>query len=269
MFDCMSVSIEPQRHWQHRPAVYAGFPAGNHRRGVFHSNFSSKERLSYARVHKSRASSLLIAAKSRRRARARLAHALCLALAAVGPSRLPQPSMRHRMWVSIVTMPDFARRVRTGHRCGHGTSKSIDARVGRNLDRLLNRRHRLPRLRHPRVRRGRYPVQLPAVLLHRVGATLCSSSPHVCSKLGRAFFGASRRGRATYGRPRFHSFPHRVSVEPNAARLSFLIDPLHFVVEARVAIERLLECEEVIQHRLSALVPALARHHDADARRVD
>ena len=163
--------------------------------GAFFTRTSAAKSASYtASVHKSRASSLLIAAKSRRRARARLGHALCLVLGAAGPSRLPEPSMRHRMWVSIVTMPDFARRVRTGHRCGQGTSSSIDARVGRNLDRLLNRRHRLPRLRHPRVRRGRYPVQLPAVLLHSVGATLCSSSPHVCSKLGRAFFGASRRG---------------------------------------------------------------------------
>src|SRR5687767_10108958 len=69
--------------------------------------------------------------------------------------------------------------------------------------------------------------------------------------------------------PRLRSLPHHVRIEPNAAPLPFLIDPLHFVVEAGVPVKRLLECEEIVQHRLRALVPALARHHYADARRVN
>src|SRR5678816_978471 len=45
--------------------------------------------------------------------------------------------------------------------------------------------------------------------------------------------------------PHLRSLPHHVRIEPNAAPLPFLINPLHLVVEAGVPVERLLECEKV------------------------
>lgn len=65
------------------------------------------------------------------------------------------------------------------------------------------------------------------------------------------------------GWPRFRSLPHHVRIEPNAAPLPFLIDPLHFVVEAGVPIERLLECEKVIQYASSAIERIGDFHHVA------
>ena len=49
----------------------------------------------------------------------------------------------------------------------------------------------------------------------------------------------------------------------------FLKHALHFVVEAGEAVERFLERQEVVEHRLRPVVPALARNDDADAGRVD
>src|SRR5213082_695950 len=60
-----------------------------------------------------------------------------------------------------------------------------------------------------------------------------------------------------------------VGMELDAALDALLVDALHLVVEAREAVERVLEGAEVLEHRPRARVPALARHHDADARRID
>src|SRR5262245_8240347 len=60
-----------------------------------------------------------------------------------------------------------------------------------------------------------------------------------------------------------------VRAEPDASIDSLLEDALHFVVETGEAVERFLERQEVVEHRLRAVVPALARQHDADTRRVD
>src|SRR5262245_64401042 len=65
------------------------------------------------------------------------------------------------------------------------------------------------------------------------------------------------------------SFAHHVGVELDAAVHALLEDALHFVVEAREAVERLLEGEEVVEHRLRLAVPALARDDDPDPRRID
>ena len=64
-------------------------------------------------------------------------------------------------------------------------------------------------------------------------------------------------------------FAHDVAVEHDAAVDPLLVDALHLVVEAGEPVERLLEGVEILQHRPRALVPALARHDDADTRRVD
>src|SRR5262249_3617065 len=68
---------------------------------------------------------------------------------------------------------------------------------------------------------------------------------------------------------RRRSFAHHVGVELDAAVHSFLEDALHFVVEAREAVERLLEGQKVVEHRLGLAVPPLAGNDDADSRRVD
>src|SRR5262245_7400857 len=64
-------------------------------------------------------------------------------------------------------------------------------------------------------------------------------------------------------------FTYGVRVELDASVYPFLKDPLHFVVEAGELIERFLEREEVIEHRLRPIVPAFAGNDDADAWRVD
>src|SRR5688572_30339442 len=65
------------------------------------------------------------------------------------------------------------------------------------------------------------------------------------------------------------SLANHVRVELDAAVHLLLVDALHFVVEAREAVERFLEGAEVVEHRLGLRVPALARNDDADAGRID
>src|SRR5678815_2832955 len=65
------------------------------------------------------------------------------------------------------------------------------------------------------------------------------------------------------------SLANHVCVELDAAVDLLLVDALHLVVEAREAVERFLEDEEVIEHRLRLRIPALAGNDDADARRID
>src|SRR4030095_13909743 len=60
-----------------------------------------------------------------------------------------------------------------------------------------------------------------------------------------------------------------VRVELDAAVDLLLVDALHFVVEAREAVESILEDEELVQHRRRLRIPALAGNDDADARRID
>src|SRR5688572_22498338 len=54
----------------------------------------------------------------------------------------------------------------------------------------------------------------------------------------------------------------RVGEELDAVIDTLLIDALDFVVEAGKAVERFLKRHEVVQHRLRAIVPALAGHYD-------
>src|SRR5215471_14139434 len=65
------------------------------------------------------------------------------------------------------------------------------------------------------------------------------------------------------------SFAHHVGVEHDAAVHALLVDALHFVVEAWEAVERLLEGEEIVEHRLRLAVPALTRDDDSDPGRID
>src|SRR5512139_620709 len=65
------------------------------------------------------------------------------------------------------------------------------------------------------------------------------------------------------------SFADDVGVELDAPVDLFLVDALYFVVESGEAVERFLEGEEIVEHRLRARVPALARQHHADAGRID
>src|SRR5215831_15556975 len=65
------------------------------------------------------------------------------------------------------------------------------------------------------------------------------------------------------------SFTYGVCVELDAVIFDLLVDALHFVVEARESIERIFERQEIIQHRLCAIVPPLARNDHTDARRID
>ena len=58
-------------------------------------------------------------------------------------------------------------------------------------------------------------------------------------------------------------------MELDATVYAFLEHTLHFVVEAREAIEGLLKGEEVIEHRLCLVVPSLAWDHNADSGRID
>ena len=74
---------------------------------------------------------------------------------------------------------------------------------------------------------------------------------------------------ARHSPPASPSLADDVGVELDAAVDPLLEHALHLVVEAGEAVERLLERQEVVEHRLRAFVPALARDDDADARRVD
>src|SRR5512139_722754 len=65
------------------------------------------------------------------------------------------------------------------------------------------------------------------------------------------------------------SFADDVGVELDAPVHLFLVDALYFVVEPGKAVERLLEGEEVVEHRSCPFVPAFARQHHADAGRID
>ena len=58
-------------------------------------------------------------------------------------------------------------------------------------------------------------------------------------------------------------------MELDAAVDPLLEHALDLVVEAGEAVERFLERQEVVEHRLRPVVPALAGHDDADARRID
>src|SRR4029450_1462461 len=64
-------------------------------------------------------------------------------------------------------------------------------------------------------------------------------------------------------------FTYGVRVELDPSVYSFLKDPLHFVVEAGKLVERFLEREEVIEHRLRPVVPALTGNDDTDAGWID
>src|SRR6476619_5567892 len=59
----------------------------------------------------------------------------------------------------------------------------------------------------------------------------------------------------------FGRFADHVGVEADAALHLFLEHALDLVVEAGEAVERFLEGEEVVAHRLGAVVPPLARNH--------
>src|SRR6188508_330556 len=65
------------------------------------------------------------------------------------------------------------------------------------------------------------------------------------------------------------SLPNHVSMELYATVHLLLEDALHFVVEAREAVERFVEGQTVVEHRLRPFVPALAGDYDADAGRID
>jgi hypothetical protein len=54
-------------------------------------------------------------------------------------------------------------------------------------------------------------------------------------------------------------------VKSDATVHLFLIDALHFVIEAGEPVERFLEGGKAIEHRLRFLVPAFARNHDTDS----
>src|SRR5262245_38002569 len=69
--------------------------------------------------------------------------------------------------------------------------------------------------------------------------------------------------------PPCDSLADGVGMELDATVHLLLVHALHFVVEAGKAVERLLERQEVVEHRPRPLVPSLARHDDADAGRVD
>src|SRR5438045_2087876 len=58
-------------------------------------------------------------------------------------------------------------------------------------------------------------------------------------------------------------------MELNSFVTALLVHALNFVIETRETVERLFKSEEVIDHRLCPVVPALARHDDADPRRVN
>src|SRR4026208_527600 len=58
------------------------------------------------------------------------------------------------------------------------------------------------------------------------------------------------------------SLPNHVSMELYATVHLLLEDALHFVVEAREAVERFLEGQKVVEHRLRPFVPALAGDYD-------
>src|SRR5690242_514885 len=60
-----------------------------------------------------------------------------------------------------------------------------------------------------------------------------------------------------------------VCVELNLPFLPLLEHALDFVVEARKAVERFLEREKVVEHRLGLVVPPLTWNHDADTRRIN
>src|SRR5262249_40784825 len=70
-------------------------------------------------------------------------------------------------------------------------------------------------------------------------------------------------------RPLKSSLTNHVGVELDAAVDLLLEDALHLVVESWEAIERLLEGEEVVEHRVGPLIPALSGHHHANPWRVD
>src|SRR6267154_3246162 len=56
--------------------------------------------------------------------------------------------------------------------------------------------------------------------------------------------------------PRSRSLADHVGAEFDAAVRPLLKHALDLIVEAREAVERLLKCKEIIQHRLCAVVPA-------------
>src|SRR6188474_3132091 len=58
---------------------------------------------------------------------------------------------------------------------------------------------------------------------------------------------------------------HHIGVEFDATVHLLLINPLHFIVEARKAVERFLERRKVVEHRLRPGIPAFAGNQHADA----
>ena len=77
------------------------------------------------------------------------------------------------------------------------------------------------------------------------------------SAFGCVCFRHRRSSRSSLSRP---SLANHVGVKLDAAVHPFLEHALHFVVEAREAVERFLEGEEVVEHRLRPVVPSLAGH---------
>src|ERR1051326_6182108 len=64
-------------------------------------------------------------------------------------------------------------------------------------------------------------------------------------------------------------FANHVCKELDFAVHALLVNALYFIVEARKAIERLLECEEVIEHGLRLRIPPFTRQPNPNTRRID
>src|SRR6187401_733057 len=62
---------------------------------------------------------------------------------------------------------------------------------------------------------------------------------------------------------------HHISVKFDTTVHLLLVHPLHFVVEARKAVERFFERRKVIEHGLRPVVPALAGNQHTDAGWID
>src|SRR5260370_31221952 len=66
------------------------------------------------------------------------------------------------------------------------------------------------------------------------------------------------------------SLPDDIGMEPNGpGRVRFAIEPLDLGLEAGEGVGAALEHLEIVQHRMSALAQALARHDGRDPRRID
>src|SRR5262245_39464218 len=82
------------------------------------------------------------------------------------------------------------------------------------------------------------------------------------------FFVSATTSPPLRSRPRL-ALAHRVRVELDAAVHPLLIDALHLVAKAREPVERLLEGQEVVEHRPRPVIPPLAGDDHANAGRID